>query len=32
MNVLCTDEYDRNLLIIAVIDDVAALWDRIKHY
>ena len=32
MNVVCTDEYDRNLLITAAIDDVATLRDRIKYY
>ena len=32
MNVVCTDEYDRNLLITAAIGDVAALEDRIKYY
>ena len=32
MNVVCTDEYDRNLLITAAIDHVAALRNRIKYY
>ena len=32
MNVVCTDEYEINLLITAALDDVAALRDRIKYY
>ena len=31
-NVVCTDEYDRNLLITAALDDVDALRNRIKYY